>query len=86
MLGGYLVIDLKKTNFVTGTAQKIDGIYDRLEATKKVVLLEGIVIDSTEYRATLVELSGSPYTATIYGKKLTISDDDNVKFEAIAEE
>ena len=80
-MGGYQILDLKDTNFVTGTGQKIEGAYDLLEGTRKVTLLTNIVIDETEYKDTFVELTGgASFTGTVYGKTLTITSADLVTF------
>lgn len=80
-MGGYQILDLKNTNFVTGTGQKIDGAYDLLEGTRKVTLLTNIVIDGTEYKDSFVELKGGVnFTGEVYGKTITITSADLVTF------
>ena len=80
-MGGYQILDLKNTNFVTGTGQKIEGAYDLLEGTRKVTLLTNIVIDDTEYKDTFVEFTGGAnFTGEVYGKTITITSADLVTF------
>ena len=86
-MGGYQIIDLKNINFVSGTGQTVAGIYDLLNANRKVVLLTNIVIDGAWHRDTFVELKagntpsdGNIYTGSCYGHALVISNKDLVKF------
>ena len=81
-MGGYQIIDLKNINFVSGTGQTVAGIYDLLEANRKVVLLTNIVIDGIEYKDTFVELKAetTAITGTCYGYKLAIAMTNKVTF------
>lgn len=47
MLGGYTIINLGGKDIVGSV--KIDGIYERLEASNKAKLVSGLVINGTEY-------------------------------------
>lgn len=83
MTGGYTIINLKKYEFKTGEAVKVEGIYSTLEATKKAVLLEDLTIDSVEYRNVFLPLivSDSNFTYNnIYNYTLVINADDDVTF------
>lgn len=79
-MGGYQIIDLKNINFVSGTGQTVAGIYDLLEANRKVVLLTNIRIDGTEHKDTFIELAKRPFTGTCYGYTLTITSANLVTF------
>lgn len=79
--GGYQIIDLKNTPLTSGSgAMVIDGIYSSIESTNKAILVSGIVIDGVEHNDTFVELTedGSNYVGTMYGKTITIQDNDVV--------
>ena len=78
--GGYQIIDLKNTTLKVGTGTKIDGVYDKIKSTRKAILISG----GTEYHDTFVELtvSGTNFTGTIYGKTITISNEDLVTISA----
>lgn len=78
--GGYQIIDLKDVNHTTGVGMVHEGIYDKVEGTRKVIMLSGITIDDIEYKDTFVELqvNGSNFEGTIYGKKIVIVDTDVV--------
>ena len=82
--GGYQIIDLKNTKLTVGTGTKIDGVYDKIKSTRKAILISGLNVGGTEYHDTFVELtvSGTNYTGTIYGKTITISNEDLVTISA----
>lgn len=79
-IGGYQIIDLEDKNLVTGTPTQYKGLYDKIEATRKPVLLCGITIDGKEYHNTYTAfyVDGSNFTATVYGKTITLTDNDVV--------
>ena len=83
-IGGYQIIDLKNTKLTVGTGTKIDGVYDKIKSTRKAILISGLNVGGTEYHDTFVELtvSGTNYTGTIYGKTITISNEDLVTISA----
>lgn len=77
--GGYQIIDLKDTPLTTDSgAMVIDGLYSLIESTNKTILVSGIVIDGVEYNDTFVEFTedGSNYVGTMYGKTITIQDNN----------
>lgn len=80
--GGYKIIDFKETPFVTGGSPlKVNGIYDTVEVSyRKPLLLTGLSIDGRESNDCYAEptLSGSDYVFTAYGKKITITNTDDV--------
>lgn len=78
--GGYQIIDLGNKEITTGVGMLIDGIYDKIEGTRKALLISGLNLDGTEYHDTFVELhvEGSAFLGTIYGKNLNIEDTDVV--------
>lgn len=85
MRGGYLIIDLKNKNFTPGVGMVVDGIYDRIESTRKPIRLCNLVVDDKEMHdldVVFLGVSGSTYTAlTIIGETkytLTINDIDVV--------
>ena len=82
--GGYQIIDLKNIKLTVGTGTKIDGVYDKIKSTRKAILISGLNVGGTEYHDTFVELtvSGTNYTGTIYGKTITISNEDLVTISA----
>lgn len=78
--GGYQIIDLQNKELQLTVGMTYEGIYDKIEGTRKAILISGFNLDGKEYHDTFVELdvSGSSYTGTIYGKTITISDTDVV--------
>lgn len=84
--GGYQIIDLENKELTLATGMVFEGIYDKIEGTRKPILISGINIEGTEYHDTFVELtvSGSSYVGTIYGKNISITDVDVVTVSNIA--
>ncbi len=78
--GGYQIIDLKNVELTSGTGTVFDGVYEKIEGTRKPILVSGLNVGGTEYNDAYVQftVSGSNYTTTIYGMTLTIADDDTV--------
>lgn len=49
MIGGYKIIDFKDTDFATGTAKKVSGVYHNIEGSyRAAIMLSGLTIDSVE--------------------------------------
>ena len=84
--GGYKIIDLKKTPFVAGGAEKtIDGIYDAIEASyEKPIMLAGLNVGGVEYGAAYVvpTHAENAYTFTVHGYTITVKDTDAVSVAA----
>lgn len=77
--GGYQLIDLEKNDL--SSSFTLEGLYNTITlSNNKSLLVTGIVISGTKKNDvyTTVEKSGDDYTFTIYGKTLTISDEDTV--------
>ena len=81
--GGYRIVDFNDVNITTEPV-KIDGIYDKIKGTRKVLLLSGVVLNGTEKHDCFVQVNvtDSNYTVTIYNGTLTITQDDMVSFTA----
>lgn len=80
LTGGYQIIDLDNVNHTTGVGILHEGIYDKIEGTRKAILLSGLVVDDIEYRDIFVEVrvNESNFVMTVYGKTITITDTDVV--------
>lgn len=78
--GGYQIIDLQNKQLESGTGAVFKGVFEKIEGTRKAILISGLNVGGTEYHDTFVELTvnGSQYEGTIYGKTITISGDDTV--------
>lgn len=75
MRGGYLILDLKNTNFSSGVGIVIPNIYDRIESTRKPVRLSNIVFEGKELRdidINYLYAFGSTYTTSITVGALSI--------------
>lgn len=78
-MGGYQIINLHNIP-LSNTVVNIQGIYDLIESTRKVILLSNINIDGIEYHDTFINITvdNSNYIATVYEKTLTITSNDNI--------
>lgn len=79
--GGYKIINLRDTTIDAESGTTIKGVYNALENNyRKSILISGIVIDGVEKADTYtsVNVSGSDYTFTIYGKTYTVNSSDLV--------
>lgn len=70
--GGYQILDLSDYNFTREQTQYVPNAYEKIEGTRKVILVSGLVVDGTEYRDAFVNFTnesgnyiGSMYDVTI---------------------
>lgn len=84
--GGYQIVDLGGKSFTLGTGRVVDGVYDKIEGTRKPIYVSGIVIVDVEYHDTYVDftVNQSNFEGTIYGKKIVIQNNDVVTISAIS--
>lgn len=84
--GGYQIIDLLETDFTSGSGVTISGVYDKIEGTRKQLLISGFSISGVEQRDQFVNFTNSSgtFTTTVVcysgNYTLTISDEDVVTF------
>ena len=78
--GGYQIIDLKDVKLTLGTGVTFKGVYNQIKGTRKAILVSGLNIAGTEYHDTFVDftVSSTTYTGTIYGKTITVTNEDLV--------
>lgn len=78
--GGYQIIDLKNKTLTSGVGMVFDGVYNKVEGTRKPILVSGLNVGGTEYHDSFVDftVAGTAYTGTIYGKTIKIEDTDTV--------
>lgn len=74
--GGYQIIDLENKELTLGVGMVYNGIYDKVEGTRKPILISGLNIGGVEYHDTYVDftVSGTNFVGSVYGKTITISD------------
>lgn len=74
--GGYQIIDLSGNSFTTGVSGYVQGAYEKIEGTRKVILVSGLEVDGIEYRDSFVDFSvnDSNFVGVMYGKKITIGN------------
>lgn len=65
--GGYQIINLNDHAHTSGVGAIHDGIYDKIEATRKPILLSGITVDAIEYHDTFIFpcVNGTNYVAVV---------------------
>lgn len=72
--GGYQILDLSGVDFTTGTTAYVRGAYEKIEGTRKVILVSGLTVDGTEYRDAFVDfaIDSDNYVGSMYGKIITV--------------
>lgn len=87
--GGYQIINLNDHPHTSGVGAVHEGIYDKIEGTRKAILLSGIIIDGVEYHDTYIfpTVNGTNYVAVVGVNPTTneeyvvnIQDNDVVTF------
>lgn len=85
--GGYQIIDLENRNFKSAQPQEMVGIYDKIEATRKPILVSGIQFNDVEYHdafASVIKV-GSRFDLTIQdGFVISVTDTDIVAITNVA--
>jgi hypothetical protein len=81
--GGYQIIDLKGIDRKNGVGMVDEGIYDKIEGTRKPILVSGLVLEGQEYHDFYAQftVSGSSYVYSDdvhYNIDITITDNDVV--------
>lgn len=84
--GGFQIIDLKSNVFASGVEATIPGIYATIEGNLyKTLILSGLVLSTTEYADTPVEvtISGTSFVMSAYGNSIVVAEDDGVTVTAM---
>lgn len=55
-IGGYQIIDLQNKP-LSGVGMQYEGLYEKIEGTKKPILLSGLNVDGTEYHDAFVNIN-----------------------------
>lgn len=80
--GGYKVLDFQGAQITAGGDPiKVEGIYERVESSKKATLLENLTVDETELPSVYCPLKSSSgaFVGDIMGLyNISISDTDMV--------
>ena len=65
--GGYQIIDLRDHAHTAGIGEIHEGIYDKIEGTRKAILLSGLILDGVEYHDIFIfpTVNGSNYVAVV---------------------
>lgn len=76
ILGGYQIINLNDHPHTTGVGVTHEGIYDKIEGTRKPILLSGIVVNDVEYHDTYIfpTVNGTNYVAVV-GRNPTTNEE-----------
>lgn len=74
--GGYQILDLSGYSFTTGASVYVKGAYEKIEGTRKVILVSGLELDGTEHRDAFVDftVSAGNFVGTIHGKTITVGN------------
>lgn len=76
--GGYQILNFNDTDFRVDIPMEINGIYDKIEGTRKAILISGLIIDGVElhdFYAT-PKVVGSSFVFDVLGYNVEISDID----------
>ena len=86
--GGYQIIDLGDVDHRLDIGMVHEGIYDKIEGTRKAILISGLTVQGVEYHDVFVfpVVNESNYTAKVVtplgAMVMTITDTDVVTFTA----
>lgn len=80
--GGYQIISLDNANHSLGIGMVHEGIYEKIEGTRKPILLSGIVVSGVEYHDTYIfpTVNGSSYVAVV-GRNLSTNTELHINIE-----
>ena len=72
--GGYQILDLSGYNFLMSQAQNVPGAFEKIEGTRKVILVSGLTFDGVEYRDAFVNFisEAGNFEGTMYDVKITV--------------
>lgn len=72
--GGYQILDLSGYNFVTDVSQNVEGAYEKIEGTRKVILVSGLTCDGVEYRDAFVDFNveSGNFVGSMYDKSINV--------------
>lgn len=78
--GGYQIIDLKGKTLTSGVSMQYEGLYEKIEGTRKAILLSGLYVDGVEYHDCFVQpvVNSDAYDLIAYGKTIRVYDTDVV--------
>lgn len=81
-IGGYQIINLNDVNHSLGIGMVHEGIYERIEGTRKPLLLSGIVVAGVEYHDTYIfpTVNGTSYVAVV-GRNPTTNTELHINIE-----
>lgn len=73
-IGGYQIIDLENRPFTLGVGQQYKGLYEKIEGTRKPILVSGINVTGTEFHDTFVTfgVDGSDFVANIPNGEINV--------------
>lgn len=90
-VGGYQIIDLKNHNFVDNVDFTIEGIYNKIESTRKPILISGFQYEGKEMHNQFCScvVNGSNYDITYHKSSgdiwigITVQDNDVITVHEI---
>lgn len=74
--GGYQILDLSGHSFTTGASVYVKDAYEKIEGTRKVILVSGLEVDGVEHRDAFVDftVSAGNFVGIIQGKRITVGN------------
>lgn len=80
--GGYQIINLGNHPHTAGVGVVHEGVYDKIEGTKKPILLSGIAVNDTEYHDTYIFpcVNGTNYVAVV-GRNPTTNEEIHINIQ-----
>lgn len=82
--GGYQIIDLNDHPHTSGVGAVHEGVYEKIEGTRKPILLSGITVDAVEYHDAFIlpTVNGTNFAALVgfipsEAKMLIVNIQDN---------
>lgn len=72
--GGYQILDLSGHSFNRGISLYIQDAYEKIEGTRKVILVSGLEVDGIEYRDSFVNFTveSGNFVGTMYDVTINI--------------
>lgn len=71
--GGYQILNFSNYKFSKDTMHIIKDIYEKINGTKKVILVSGLTVDGKEYRDAFVDFDFDAISGNFIGNMYDIS-------------
>lgn len=77
--GGYQIIDFSGIKFTRDKTVTVKNVHEKIESTRKAILISGLEVDGVEYRDTFVNFNNESgnYVGSMYDVTINIGTDGN---------